>query len=320
MANLFSRSVPRRRGENLAKVGLSRNDRALKENIKSLQESGEELEDISAHLRKILDLPSSKTRGFIAGTVQALVPKSFYGFIPEMVTKFVAEETDVLEQMEASLRGNVDSIQISLHSLTTEAKSKHERIEELKADLARAKEEGWDARQLQEYIAEKAGIELYEEIAEMLDREFGFLPEDEREKRKEELLVQLENNAAIGGQLMNTMGRVCIAGLQVFNKGVGQYYDFMNVYKPLAVIRDAAKDLVKMDESMFKARDALVETLYMSLKAVEASVDAAKLVGSYSIASADMHELLKQCGQHLGQKLKELEASSTKLIAAVPAD
>lgn len=309
-------SSRRRRGFNgLSRPNSAKDDRTLRESIESLRESGEELEHINEKLRDVLGLPANRTRGFISGAIQAIVPRKFYGFLPEKVADFIAEEGDVLEQMEGAFRGNVDSTQISLRSLVQEGRKKHDQLQELADDITRAQEEGWDARQLQEYMADKAGVELYDEVAEMLDQEFGFLPDEEKERRKEELLIQLQNNLAIGGRLTETIDKVCIAGIRVFDRGVGGYYNFMNVYRPIAAIRDAARNLVNMDETMLMSRDALVETLGMSLVAIEHSIKAAELAEKYSITSTDMHKLLEECNDHLGEQLKVLDASKPKLLA-----
>ena len=298
---------------NVTRRIASTSDRALQDNIKALGQSRKELEGLDKTLRRVLKLPSDKTRGALAKILHALTPQSLYPHLPERVVKLVAEEYDVLELIERLMRSNLDNIQSALRNLAFTAQEKRMQLDELAGDLAKAKEEGWDAQRIQAYLADKAGIQIYEEVSDLLNREFNILPADEREARKEELLAQLQSNIVIGGTLMTTMGKVCGAGLQIFHRGVGRYFDYMNVYRPLTVIRDSAESMTEMNTSMFAAKDALVATFQTSVEAIKASIEATTIVNRYSIASSDMKGLLEKGGKEIDEKLKLLRASTQRL-------
>jgi len=82
---------------NVTRRIASTSDRALQDNIKALGQSRKELEGLDKTLRRVLKLPSDKTRGALAKILHALTPQSLYPHLPERVVKLVAEEYDVLE-------------------------------------------------------------------------------------------------------------------------------------------------------------------------------------------------------------------------------
>ncbi len=94
---------------NVTRRIASTSDRALQDNIKALGKSRKELENLDATLRKVLKLPSDKTRGAIAKVLHALTPQRFYQHLPEGVVKIIAEEYDVLELIERLMRSNIDN-------------------------------------------------------------------------------------------------------------------------------------------------------------------------------------------------------------------
>lgn len=283
-------------------------DKNIQQNIKQLKASRDELEHINDFLKTALDFPSEGwLRKRVMSVFHAVLPRRVYDFVPSSMMPFFAEEYDLLEYIEGLMRGNVDNVQEALRMIAFSAATKREDIDQLIEDLGRARDEAWDAKALQQYMADRAGVPVYEEVARLLDHEFNVLSPEERERRKIELMQQLEANAAIGEELMDTMSKVCVAGLQVFSQGVAQYYNYMNVYRPLAVIRDAAKAMTEMNSSNYAAREALRNTFVASVRAIEASLDAANLVSQYSIASADMKGLLQEGKRDIEKKLAALQ-------------
>lgn len=288
----------------------SLNDRALQENIAALSESRKELEGINKLVKKALDLPSDRKRSIMAKFLNYLVPTSWYESLPSSVMKLMAEENDVLELIETLMRSNINSVQDALRELAACAITKREELNELMADLEVAQKENWSAQRLQEYIAGKAEIQVYDVVARLLDIEFNALTSEEKEIRKKDLLDKLRSTVVIGNELMETIGKVCSAGLQVFHRSVTQYYDYVNFYRPISVIRDSARALIDTNHSMYAAKDALIATFRTSLQAIELAVDAANMVNNYSIASGDMQGLLNSGRARLDHKLKALEVSN----------
>lgn len=288
----------------------SLNDRALQEIIAAINESRKEFEGINKRVKKALDLPSDRKRDIVAKFLNYLVPTSWYESLPSSVMKLMAEDNDVLELIETLMRSNTNNVQNALRELAACAILKREELNELGADLETAREENWSAQRLQEYIAGKAEIQVYDVVARLLDIEFNVLTQEEKEIRKNDLLKKLSSTVVIGEELMDTIGKVCSAGLQIFLYSVIQYYNYVNFYRPISVIRDSARALIETNHSMYAAKDALVATFKTSLQAIELAVDAANMVNNYSIASSDMQGLLKSGRACLDQKLKALEASS----------
>lgn len=312
-----SGGLARRQGQGF--VPASTQDRALQDNIQALARSKQELAGINNLLKQALDLPSDRKRGLLAKFVHAVMPKSFYEVMPESLVKLVAEEYDVLELIERLMRTNIDNIQDAEREIAACVIQKRQDLNELESDIETAQKENWSAQELQQYMAERAGIDVYDIVAQLLDQEFNALLEEEKERRKQDLLGQLRSIVAVGESFMETAGSVCSAGLQVFHQATGQYFSYVNFARPVAVIRDAAQTMVDLNHSMYAAQDALKATIECSLRAIEVSVDAAEMINKYSIASADMKGLFEAGKRRLEEKLKQLKASSakTRVLASV---
>jgi len=287
-------------------------DSALQKTMEGLKQSKKELEELNNYIKKWCDLPVDKKRSVVAKICYHLVPKKAYAVLPQTFMKFMSEEYDVLELIERLMRENVNNTQDALRELAACAIEKRQMLDELGEDLKTAREEKWDTQALQQYIAEKAGIQIYSEVSQLLDAEFNAILPEEKERRKIELLDQLDANIKIGEQFMETLSRVCSAGIEVFHQGIGQYYNYMNFYRPVSVIRDAAKTLIDMNASMYAAKDALIATFMASLKAIEIAVDAANMVEKYSIVAPDMEKLLESGRNRLDSKIRVLQTLKTQ--------
>lgn len=287
-------------------------DQTLQESIRSLKESSDELNGLNKRLRDALDLPSDGTKSFMAKCLHFIVPKSFYPSLPNGLVRFMAEEYDVLELIGSLQRRNVNNTQEALRNLALASIAKKEEIDQLRADIKRAREDNWDASQLQQYIAERTELEIYKEITMLFEREFDVLGDEEREARKSQLLDQLEANTVIAGELIGVMHAACSAGLSILHKAVGHYFDYVTVYRPVAVIRDAAKTLTDTNKGMYVAKDAIVTTFQASIDAIRKSVKAAQLVSNYSLVSGDMEKMLEEAQGLVDSDIKVLTASLPK--------
>lgn len=293
----------------------SRGDKVLHEKIKAIKASRDQLGRLDGLVRDALELPDNQTHSLVARAMHKVIPQRFHGILPASLMKFVAEEYDVLEFIETLMRSNVDDVQEALRALAYCAFGKREEHDELAEYLKKARKEELGAQELQDYIAERAGVEICEEVAHLLDQEFKVLSEEQKEERKKELLDQLEANVAIGEEFMEFMGQICVAGLREFHKGVSQYFNYLNVYRPLIVVRDSAKTLTEMNHSMFVAKDAVKAIFTASVQAMEFAVDAADMIDVYSLAAADMRGMFKSGKERLEAKLQKLQSSNGKVLA-----
>lgn len=284
----------------------SRKDRALQQHIVALKDGRKRFSEIDKWLRRALELPHSKTRSFAAKALHAIVPQRMYGVIPNWAVELVAEEEDVLEFLGRLMRENIDNVQEALCEIAEEAAEKKQQLEGLKEDILTAEEERWDAKHLQEYMAEHANIQVYEQVARLLDEEFNIISAEEREAHKKELLGDLKRTADLGETLMGTMGEVCVAGLSVFRRASSQYYQYVSAYRPIAVVRDSARTMLEINTSIHAGREALVVTFEESLRAIETAVDAAENMARYSIASSEFQGLLEHGRERLKARRKLL--------------
>ncbi len=301
--------VPRVRGSSLAKHGDRNglNDRGVVAHIERIRECHAEFERINHELKNILTLPTNRLKRLIKSTLGAILPKRAQKLLPQAVKLAIIEDYDALEVIESLQKTNINNTQEALRELAACAIQTRDELDNLGVVVETAKTENWDAQELQAYMAERAGIEIYGEINQLLDKEFSALTEEDKEKRKEELLTQIQNNVVMGQALMETMGKVCGAALQIFHRAVSQYVDYVHVYRPVAVIRDAAKAMIETNHSNFMAKEAIAVTFTNSLEAIKLSLDTAEMVEKYSITAPDMQSLLASGRRELTERLAKLQ-------------
>ena len=281
-------------------------DRSLKNHVVALTKGRDELKDLNRQIQKQLELSPNRVQELVAKMTDMVIPDWVIERLPASVAKYIGEGEDVLEYLEGALRSNINNIQKGLQELATRAVAKEEDLEKLAADIAQAKNENWDALQFLEYLAQETGTEVYEAVQKLLTDEYAVISPEEKENRRVEFLQQLESNVVVGGTIMKMLSQVCMAGIQIFYAGMSQYYDYTRVYRDIASIRDAAKDMTDTNRSIQDARDALQITLEKSLKAIGLAVEAATLAEKYSITSNNMKENFKNGEMEIKQKLENL--------------
>ncbi len=295
----------------------SASDRALQESIREVKRSRDEFVELNDYIRQILKLPANRTKSWLARGLHLIIPQSFYHKLPAPLTKMIAEELDALEAAEGEYRTRVTNVQMATKNLTHAIREKGLEIEAQKADIEEAREKNLNARELHEYIFRQADIEVDEEIAELLDDKFNVLGEEEKENRRKRLLQQLEDNLSQGRALVIFGVKACYASLEVCEAAAGEYYNFVNVYKPFAAIRDTAKTLVEAGDIMYSGRDALVTTCDISIRAIDNALDAVRKCRDHSIVSADMQKLLETGSRRIDEKLKLLASEDRKRTLAL---
>ena len=272
--------------------------------IKKLEESRKRLSRLNKVIRSRLSLGrGARIAEYCGKVISPLVPDKVREYLPASIIPFCSEEVDALALIEQSQRSNLTDIQLSLNAMATVARNKRTELDSLKMDIETARREEWDAERLQRYITTRAGIKLYDEVSRLLSSEFQTLPVKEKELRKEHLLARLDSNIEVGKTLMNMLVEVCLAGLETFHYATAEYHDYVHTYRPISVIRDAAKTLARTNETMYLGGDALVATSTESLKAIECVLDTARLTEQYSVASARSKEAFERGRQSLREKI-----------------
>lgn len=290
-----------------------RKDSKLTQHMRTLKQHKNRMQGLDKALCKTLDLQKDRSRSIMARVVRAVVPSSLFQRLPSGIVEMVGEEEDVIQFVGRSIRESNNNIQGAIRGIVDENVQFRADLEELEMNIAKAEEENWSARRLQEYIASLADVQIDPKVAELLDRKMNILTPEEEETRKQELLVGLKNTFVLGEQLKRTLGEVCNASLEVFQKSTVQLAQFEQFGGPFATIRDAAKELLGGNEAMYAAKETLAATIQVSLQAVEIALDGAQMVQEYSIASADMQGLLEQGAARLQQKVKALPQATSEL-------
>lgn len=301
--------------ENEDKAGYelqSVSDEVLQNTIKKLAKRKESLEKIDEDLKEALDIQSKrgKISKAIARTLHTIVPQGWYQRLPSRVARYFAEEGDILEYLETLQRDNVNNIQLEVRILAACAHAKRDEMDQLEQDLKRAEQENWSAKRLQSFMAKRANITIYKEVATLLDVEFKTLSDEQKEERKQYLLQKLRAQVELGYELITTMSKVCAGSLQVFHTAVAQYADFTNVIRPIQRIRNIAQALTDTNTAMYAAPDAIRETFKASVRAITAAMDAARQVEKYSLSSGNLKSLLKSGRAELDNSRLEFKPDS----------
>lgn len=301
----------------------SQGDQQLRTCINTLKASGKRLRNLDRHTRKALDLPANHARSLVGKVLGFLVPKVWQTHLPKPVFKYIAEEHNALELIERLYREYVNEVQGALRDLSVNGSAKLQELDNLRATITQAREECWDAKALQHYVAESIGIQLYPEVEQLLDTEFSMLTPQDQEVRRVELLEILERTLDLGGVVVDVNSTACSAGLQVLNQGQGQFMQFLVVYRPVVVLRDAALAMTSMNEAAFGARDALQENLQASFLAIDNALEAAQMLRKYSIGSDEMKQLMRSGAAKIEEKIREfrggVQGNTEPEIRALPA-
>lgn len=307
----MSGSMMMRRGNG----GLGRNDKEAVVHIKAITDGRKKLESINKSLTDgVLVREHKGAKAMLARFLDTVVPERMRDSIPA-IKSLVTGEIDVLARVEGDWRESIDSVQGGLRDLAAMAIERREAWEQLAEDVKAARSEDWDAQTLQNYIMDRAGISIHDEVVQLLDEYNAVLTKEDKEMRKEDLLAKLDSVVVVGAEAMTMMGKVCGAGLQVLQETVTEFWAFSEFVKPVSVIRDAAKDLIGASANAFAGQKVLIATLATSLEAINVAVEGAKLMQARSIASDAMGKFLQEGAKSIDVKLAELEKAKQNRLA-----
>ncbi len=314
----------RGKGQNESRALISlrrRRDPTLKQQIARLTDYKRGMGKLDDWIRKDLHLPGDRSKGIFARVVRSIVPRSLFDRLPEGLIDAIGEEEDVLQYIEKRMRGGIDGTQEALRGLSEDAVEYREEILNLREQIRQAETEKWDLQRLHQFLADRSEIDVDPEIMMLLDAQLDILTEEERETRRQELIEELKATVDLSEGVARTMGEVCYAALEVFQKAVSQYHQFTTVHQPIAAIRDTAKELLDTDQSLYAAKDAIVATIQLSLEAVTVALEGAKMVDQYRIASADVKGLLEAGKRKLEHARRALPPASPRMRSlAAPKD
>lgn len=289
-------------------------DRALQDAIKNAEQSIQEFAELSDFVKTIGNLPKNRVRSFLARKLSQLIPYRLQNNLPSFMSKMISEELNELEAYETQYRMRLNNVQQATKKLTEETRKKGEEIEQMKQDIETAKTDGWNSRQFHEYMLDNIGFEVDEEIAELLDDKFNVLTEQEKEDRRQRMLKQLEGNVSEGRKVVVIGVRSCYVCLESFESGASELFNFVNVYKPISAMRDASRALVETSNIMYAGRDAIAETINVTVRGFENALDAVRKCRDHSIVSADMEKLLETGNKRIDDKLRLLANEDKKRL------
>src|SRR3989344_3613875 len=290
-------------------------DRGLQQNLQKLKDCKKDFENLNNWLMDVLDLPVNRPKQMLARTIQSIVPRMFFDFAPTTLTRWIAEETNPIDFIITHLRTNVMNVQEIVKNLKNSAETEMNLLTEFVSDINQARDEKWDPRRLQDYVAEKSELTIYPEVQELLDEKFNLFTPEELEKRRFELLNRLEGNAIARKQVVEAHAKVCGLALDVFLTGAYQYMDVITIIEPLRVIHEATEGMLDMNTSVYAAKEIVIQMVQLDMAAIEQITEATKRVNDFSIASPDIVNLFEDANKKIDGHIKAIEAAREKAIA-----
>lgn len=284
----------------------ARKDKELKTRLETLADYGEDLENFDEKIKTALEMNPTGARRIVGKLINTFLPERFQAALPEGLMLAAGEEGDILKYLGTECRSNVNNIQEAVIDVIDCAKETYEECQKLEEDLATAEENHWNAQELLQYLAGEIKIDIDEQVMDLLDRQFGLLSDEEKEKEGKELMEELRNVLAMKKVNIQGMSPVCVASLHTLRKAVIGLYNFESVVKPHYTIKKAAEQLVKTNATLFDARDVLEGTIRTSMGAIRAVLEAAKSGDKYSVVSEDMQRVMIEEAKKLEKQLRSV--------------
>ncbi|MEW5908039.1 MAG: hypothetical protein AB1643_02580 [Patescibacteria group bacterium] len=287
----------RRNGTTMGKTRASQEYKAI---MKELSQEKEELTDLNRAITKELNINVPFYR-----KITALCSK-----IP-FIGKRLADYGDPLTCIESELRDFIYKVQNSLIALQEMGQLTLDETNHLKEDLKKAQEENWDLNQLRNYFAERSGIDIFPQVADLMElQQDKLMPVELQEKKKNELVENLTATVGLSQQLMNLIAQVIVNSLEIFENSVVQYDSFVHFAGPIKTIKETAQALTDTTSAAYTAREALMITLKKSMEAIEAASRAASLANEYHIRHGEAMTELIERGKRVLADISGIEAQT----------
>lgn len=292
------------------------NETQFREIVEKLKESRETLRETNEQLERFLD-PEKENEKRALSFWLSLIPAQLRQFAPERFVQSVPklrEKPRPLEKLEEHMRRNIGNVQDVMRDLAAAAMEKKDECTKLEEIITKAKKEEWSARELQEFIACTLDIQVDPTIQQLMNKDLDYLPDKEKKRQQKEILRQLLETSRTGRELMAVVQRVCVAGLDVLEGQMMQYFQYVFVLRPILTIEKAATEFTSADEAVYKSRVAIGTVAQRALEAIGVAIEAAGLADQFTIASPSMNAILSEGRLQIEEKAKLLIEKSSEPI------
>ena len=287
-------------------------DKELKDIIARMNKSVKNLQSSSKLLKKVLGLPQNRMKSLFARALRKVVPNALHEYIPEGVAIFISEELDLLDFTEGRLRGNTNEAQMTAGDMALMAISQRDQLDQSRDDLTQAIEEDWDAKRLRAYLSEKVGIEIDPNIEKLLDDRYDYLPLEERQRRKDNLLKRLDIGLNNRRELCESVAKACAVQLDTLDEINLQLYEFVAIKRPLAVLRDAGITMTENARAILATSAVVQDTFERSIQEFEAIIEIVPMFDKHALSSADMNQRFVNGRKRLEIGLAKIEQGRVK--------
>lgn len=296
----------------------SQRDEKLKESLARMRANQEDFEEMNEFLRASLDIKSESGRSFFTRLLAIITPDFLRKRMSPVLRQFIAEAADPLAAIANMNRTVINNQQAALKTISEVGAEYYDQVEELRSKVGEAESEKWDAKKLQDYIAENADIQLDPAIQKLLEREYGLLTDEDKETIRQSLIRLLKDNVLTGEKLITTLRKSVSIGLTELQLAMAQFYSYMRFYGPASVLRDGAEAMTDTSNAMFISRDALIFTIRKSIEALCQTAELAGQIPKYAIAGPEMIRELEAGTNQLETSIKELNDSRKRYALEGP--
>lgn len=283
----------------------------IERHMQAAKQHRKEMESLNGQIRKTLDAELGWNQTIFSKMFGWIVPKRFYGAMPVALLKWLAEEADVLEQIEGIKRESIDRGQQIVADIGQTAIDEVSDLERFVADINRAENENWSARQLHEYIVTESNLSINPVISQLLDDKFNLLSDEQKEHKRQDFTEELKILALNRKELIKALANTTDACLSQINAEVREYYSYTRIYRPVAVIRNSVKGMLETDKSLYMARQALLETMAASVNGLALVIQGISNVSDFRISSVEFRKALNEGNKRIDSGLAVLEEKET---------
>ena len=158
-------------------------------------------------------------------------------------------------------------------------------------------------------MAGRSDIEIDPEIEELLDDRFNLLSPDAKNKRRDKIFQRLENIIACDDEFAALLSISVGVVAEFLDELLFQYHDFVNIARPLALLRQAVEKIADINLSIYGANAAVNTISKLSIAGINAVIDTASLLDTYQVASDANREIFREGRKEITARLAKMVES-----------
>lgn len=227
-------------------------------------------------------------------------------------------DRDALEELEIAQREELNDVQEVFVDLAEVVEEHEKRVAQFREEFERARDEEWSIEDLEELFTSRAaehGVIVTENTQKLMRQAREDQSPEELEVARENLMIQLEDDVAIGEVLIQHLHALARGGVQIFLSSAAQYSRYVNMRVPIAAARDAAHAMADTQQTGVLGEVALRETAAYVGEAFEVAIQGVALLSDPEMRAktrAEIQAATDSVYSNLQELSRQIAASGTK--------